>query len=144
MNAPADEERKALIARFGWAVLLVPDTCPFGYTSGIYPSFGQPELFISGLHQEDIHALCNRYGEAVKAGAVFDEGQILEDWLGGAPMKLVVVQDQWKPVFLGKAVDDQDNKPFPALQAVWATANARYPWDPDWPEALQGKQVVLA
>jgi hypothetical protein len=55
-------------------------------------------------------------------------------------MLLVEVEDQWKPFFMGKAVDDLGD--FRALQAIWSL-NGAYPWDAEWPEALKERQFVL-
>jgi hypothetical protein len=140
---PADVERAHQIQQFGWAVMLITHQPPFGYTTGIFKTFGKPEIFFCGLSHEDTHALCNKYGEAVRSGSQFQSGDILDGWLMSGHFRLVEVEDQWKPIFMGKAVDDLDGAPFPALQAVWSTPEGRYPGDAQWPERLKGAQFVL-
>jgi len=141
---PADVERAKNIQQYGWAVMLIAHQPPFGYTTGIFKTFGKPEIFFCGLSHEDIHALCNKYGEAVRSGSEFHAGDILEDWLTSGHFKLVEIEDQWKPMFLGKAVDDLDSDTFPALQAVWSTTEGFYPGSIEWPERLKDAQFVLA
>jgi hypothetical protein len=138
-----DLERAAFIEQFGWAVVLVSEKVPYGYTVGVSKTFGDPELFICGLHPEDIHHICNLYGQAVKEGAQFKHGDEVTRWLDSdAPLKLTKVHPKWMPVFMGKVVDDL-GEATPALQALWPAAGA-YPLDPHWPEQLAGRQFVLA
>jgi hypothetical protein len=138
---PADGQRREMIAEFGWTVMLVADSPPFGYTVGISSAFGQPELFICGLDHEDIHWICNRYGEQVREGKAFAAGDSVSGWLDGSEMLLIEVADEWKPEFMGKAVDDLGER-VPALQAVWPV-KGDYPWDEGWPEQLEEAQFLI-
>lgn len=143
LRGPHDLERRRLIAQFGWMVLRIPDDVPWGYSIGFFHTFKQPEMLIAGLPLDDIHGLCNRYGNAVKEGCRFEAGDVLDGWLeSGESLMLIVVDDCWKPEFMGVAVDDYATDGFPALQAVWSSGG-NYPWDPGWPEHLNGCQFLL-
>lgn len=141
-STPADSERQRAIEEHGWAVILVPNSVPWGYSVGINRSFRAPELLIVGLHLDDIHSLCNRYGEAVRSGRKLSPGDTLEDWMEGETLRLLTIEDQWKAEFMGIAVDEHGNASFAAMQAVWSKGGS-YPWDTQWPADLEGAQFLL-
>lgn len=56
------------VQEYGWHVMIVADEPWYAYTIGLYARFQQPELLVSGLSKEDLHAVCNQYGAAVRDG----------------------------------------------------------------------------
>ena len=134
------------IERYGWHVVLVRgDSQTYGYTIGIHQTFGKPELFITGLALENIHAYCNEYGSDIKAGIEYKPGNTVTKWFQNllAKMAFIDVHDGWKPFFLGKLVNYVGNITVPVLQAVWSDENGLMPLTEGFDPKLEGKQFFI-
>lgn len=142
-DSGADAQRRDLIQQYGWIVMNVHAEQPWSYTIGVWKTFGEPELLVGAIDETGGTCLCNEYGNAIKTGARFSSGQTVDSWIEGRPVYLLQIDDEWKPWFLGTAVDDYDSVAFPALQAVWSDLDGHFPWESGWQREEGIQQFLL-
>ena len=121
-----------LVRRHGWAVIKVPedDRGPgFAYTVGLYRAHGHPELFMSGLPLEALHAILNDMAAQVRAGAQFTADQRTGDVLEGYDVVLRAISPAAFDSYLGAGVRFYEDQPFPALHVYWPDRAGRFPWE---------------
>jgi hypothetical protein len=148
-RVPEDEgEAKLLhdVKKHGWHVLLIEDDDEgpgFGFTVGLYHSYGHPEIILFGLPVDLTHAVLNNIGTDVKNGATFLADQEYEGILEAYRCKFLEVDRQWYSAFLGYAMWFYRGDDFPALQCVWPDKAQRFPWEPEFYQPWNGKQPLL-
>jgi len=134
-----DSDRRMLadVAEHGWHGIYIPedDEGPgFGFTVGLYYSYGHPELFVQGLDVETAHGIfwsavreLERTGEALRDG---DETHAL---LEGYPARLrAMPRSAYRPnlgtaMWFYKPIAPEQ---FPALQVLWPDKAGKFPGDP--------------
>ena len=74
------------VETYGWHVLKVfgDDTNPgFGYSVGLFKTFGHPEIIIIGLNLDLTHSIINNVGDDIRAGKVYESGKFYSELLEG-------------------------------------------------------------
>jgi hypothetical protein len=151
-----DQDRKlvGVIEQPLWVVINVPtqvgDTgVSHAYTTGLFRNWGHPEIVVYGLENEMMRTVLNLIGEQVASGARRFQPHIAYDNVldGLDVMFLPVARPETKGDF-GWAIHyyQRLRSPpvaFPALQCVWPTMSGVWPWQPEWPARLAGRQPLI-
>src|SRR5688572_26369876 len=143
---PADQKILNDIEEFGWSVMIVAGgEQEFAYTIGIHQTFGQPEFLIFGFSRETLHALCNQYGNDVKVGKTYRQGDRTNDWFENEKVQVAFlgIHDGWKPFFLGRLVDLMGDPTIPALQGWWSDNEGKFPPEEGFDPELKDRQFYL-
>jgi Domain of unknown function (DUF4262) len=148
MNVLANADQKLLndIQEFGWHVVKVPgdDVGPgFGYSVGLYKSFGHPEIIIIGLKLDLIHSIINGIGEGIRSGKVFPSGQYYSGLIQGFDCYLMSVEKKYYDDYVGYAKWYYKGTDFTLTQCVYPTVKGIYPWQDEWPNEIKTLQPVL-
>jgi hypothetical protein len=144
-----DPERKLLadVAEYGWHVVAVggdDEGPPFGYTIGLYHSFGHPEVIIFGLDLRMMFEIITNLGDLIKSGSTFEHLAESSEILEGYLVTFRDVERRHYPDYLGFARWFYQGDRFPAIQCVWPDKQHHYPWHPDFSESLAPAQPVLS
>ena len=138
------------IEQFGWHVIKVmpeEDAPGFAYTIGLQQSFDHPEVLISGLDLDLMHALLNLIGEDIQNGRRFTGPESYDGILTGFDVYFRPVDSERYLEYLGIALDHYKSHvqtAFHCLQCIWPSAeNGAFPWDEHYPEELIGVQELL-
>lgn len=142
----ADLRLMADVAQSGFHVAVVSDErepAAHAYSVGLFRSWDHPELAIFGLAPEDLRSAIGGLGERVRHGERFDHDDVAEGVLDDRAIAFRRIVPRHCGTFLGHAVWYHGGTRFPALQAVWADAEGRFPWDRWFPRELRNAQPVL-
>ena len=150
-----EQERKFvdIIDEHGWHVMKVFGTGtepPFAYTTGLWKSFGHPELISVGLPTDKVQPILNGMGLDIRDGVRrFETGGPVPGVMEGfdvyfADFDWANVKEYfgWALWYYGSYLGQWQQ--FPILQCVWpAKGNGSFPWSPEWPEDLKNRQPIL-
>lgn len=140
------EKIKAGIENYGWFVIQVledDNNPPFGYSIGLFETFGHAEVLIVGLKLELIHSLINIIGEQIRNGTTFHEGHFYSDILTDYQCYLTSVDPANYSDYVYQAVKYYNGEDFPLLQCIYPTVKNVYPWETEWPEEIAYLQPIL-
>lgn len=129
-NADESLSTKDLIARYGWAVTMVPDDEEgpgFAYTIGLWQRFSHPELLMQGLPLEVMFGVLNIAGERIRSGERLSVGLIDPELLEEAACGYRAVPKEKHGEYMGAAVRHYGHDDFEALQILWPDAQLRLP-----------------
>jgi hypothetical protein len=134
------------VAGNGWAVPGVPgDTTgfPWGYSIGLWATFGHPDLAAFGRTPGQLGLLLKTLCQRVAAEETISPGDELDD---ACPARLAVraVHDSWRATSLFHVSDEFHGyiRP-PMLQVVWADPDGHFPWEQRFEPLLADSQPRL-
>jgi hypothetical protein len=128
----ADRNLAALVAAHRWAVVKIPedDRGPgFAYTVGLHQAFAHPELLMSGLPLDTLHAVLNDIASQVASGVRFADGETSADVLEDYSVAFRAIAPEAFGTYLGAAMRFYGAAPFPALHVLWPDRAGRFPWE---------------
>ena len=134
------------VKKFGWHVIMVPadDEGPsFGYTVGVFKSFGHAELVMVGLKVEALHAFLNLIVGEVKAGKRFEVGPRYPEIIEGYECCFRSVHLSQFDEYFGQAIRFYGDKNFPVLQCVYPDKAGRFPWEDGCSPGFVAMQTML-
>ncbi len=134
------------VAQSGFHVVEAPpddDGPRCAYTVGLFRSWDHPEVAVFGLAPEVLRAAVERVGERVRRLERFDHGDVADAVVDDRHVAFRRIVPRHYPAFLARGVWYHGGGRFPALQAVWADAEGRFPWDRWFPRELREAQPAL-
>ncbi len=142
----SDLRLMADVAQSGFHVVQVAadaDAPAHAYTVGLFRSWDHPEAAVFGLPPEVLAAAAARRAERIRTGERFEHGDVAEDILEDRAVAFRRIVPRHYTAFLPQAVWYHGGARFPALQAVWADPEGRFPWDRWFPREIRQAQPVL-
>lgn len=157
---PQEQRAVDVVRCHGWQVVVVSDDvdCPccaaegidpadrppstgpaFAYTVGLTHQVGHPELVISGLAPDAMHAALNVVAAEVVGGRTLRAGDLVEDAVPHVPL----AAEQLSAAGLARTVvwSTWFHRRTPeALALVWPTRHGVFPWQPGAPALLDERQ----
>src|SRR5262245_37707741 len=104
-DAWTDEDRPFVetVVRHGWVCTMIraeDETPAWTFTTGLWHTFGSPELAMFGLLPDDMGSWLNRIGEEVRRGRELNVGERLDGVIDGFAVELRAVDESWfRPLF---------------------------------------------
>ncbi|HET6504010.1 MAG TPA: DUF4262 domain-containing protein [Amycolatopsis sp.] len=148
--APEDQELLEWIVaeaeRRGNALIQVPhDEKGAGYcfTACVWAMHQVPEAVVIGLPEHMAPVLLDAYVDRAATGEPFAPGTVYDDFFDGAKVTFERVSPAFYPEYFGSAFLVYPDGDFPAVQAVVATPDGKWPWDADAPEGFAEWQPLL-
>jgi hypothetical protein len=147
MNS-GDARFLANIEQYGWVVtkvaLRVGDEgdC-FGYSTGLYLRFGQPEIVMFGLALDTMHTIINSVGNQMKRGVNFVPDQDYVDLLDRYACQFRVVDKSNYTEHLGWSSWFYESHDYPTLQCFWPDMNSYFPWQSECAPGVRDLQPFL-
>ena len=135
------------VESYGWHVIKVmaDENGPgFGYSVGLFKTFGHPEIIIIGLNLDLIHSIINGIGEDLRDGKVFRSGEFYSGLIEGYDCYFVTADVKYYLDYVGYDRWFYKSNDFPLLQCIYPTKANVYPWQKDWPEEISHLQPILA
>jgi hypothetical protein len=120
-----------------------PDPPAHAFSVGFFRSWDHPEVALFGLGPGELEDAIGRIAERIRAGQRLDQGDFAEGVVRGREVAFRRIVPRHYSAFLGHAVWYHGGARFPALQAVWADEEGRFPWDRWFPRELRDAQPVL-
>ncbi len=115
----------------------------WAYSTGLYYSYGHPEILMLNLQLDSMHEIINLIGASVKKGKTFEPGKpyadILERFI--VPSSLFCQPIMKKYVWFSRWFYEGDS--FPILQCFWPDTSNRFPWQPDCDADVRESQPLL-
>ncbi|MBL7560501.1 DUF4262 domain-containing protein [Olleya sp. YSTF-M6] len=99
---------------------------PFGYSTGIYKSFGIPELFISGLPNGLTNTLINNYAERFKFKEV-PLNEKIDNLIDRFPVYFIEVENDKLTEYTLSSFKFYENSEFKYLQLIFPDLNGIFP-----------------
>ncbi|WP_168140629.1 DUF4262 domain-containing protein [Mycolicibacterium frederiksbergense] len=155
---PRKRRTVATVERYGHQCTTVgasqPDGLapPYGFTSGMWHSYRQPELAIYGIggHEVMTHTLNTVADRTVALGRQAEHDDRFSGVLnmpgvavGGYWLMLAQVHPSWLGSQFGISLEFNAGNQVDFLQVVWPDAEGRYPGEPGFDEALADRQPLL-
>jgi hypothetical protein len=134
------------IEEFGWHVInvLEDDKGPgFGYSIGLFKTFGHPEILIVGLKRDLMHSIINNIGESIRKGTIFTPQTFHSNLIVGFDCYFTEVKPEFYEQYVGQALWYYENSNFPLIQCIYPTVKGIYPWQEAWPETITDIQPIL-
>jgi hypothetical protein len=137
-----------IVKDFGWHVMKVAPRVGdeghlWAYSTGLYYSYGHPEILMLNLQLDSMHEIINLIGASVKKGKTFEPGKpcadILERFI--VPSSLFCQPIMKKYVWFSRWFYEGDS--FPILQCFWPDTSNRFPWQPDCDADVRESQPLL-
>jgi hypothetical protein len=142
----SDEKLLSDVAKFGWHVVGISaedDLPAFAFSVGLFHNYKHPEILTMGLPIETMHQMINVIGAGVGSGTIFREDSRYADIIADFDCAFIKVSERHYQEHLGYAQWFYQGSDFPVLQCVWPDKQGKFPWDPDFPEALRSLQPLL-
>jgi hypothetical protein len=137
-----------IVEKFGWHVMTVaPRTGEegdlFAYSTGLYYSFGHPEILLFNLELDAFTGVINTIGQRVKAGEKFEAGPAYSGVFNGYPCTFRPVATTHYAEYVGFSLWFYEGTGFPLLQGFWPDRLQHFPWEPACEEATRNSQPLL-
>ncbi len=142
----AEKSIKEIVEKHGWYVALfhATDYLPsFGYTIGLWKTFGHPEIISFGFKTETLGAILNIAGDKIKSGEIIQSSNDYDVFFEKGRAQFINVHHENLKDYFGYGLWHNDHKPFPALQLVWTDRLGHFPWDTEFEEEFAYKQPLL-
>jgi hypothetical protein len=115
----------------------------FGYSIGLYKTFGYPEILIVGLNLDLIHQLINDIGELVRSDKRPSIHQFNSDILDNFSCYFTTVDVEHYEEYVQQAINYYRGEEFPLVQCIYPTVKGVFPWEKEWPEDIKALQPIL-
>lgn len=144
----ADAKFLQIIEEFGWHVMRVaPDRGEegdsFAYSTGLYHSFGHPEVILFNLSLSAMTTIVNTIGQNVKSGQKFAAGLSYGEILNNYECAFRTVDLSHYREYLGFSLWFYEGPRFPSLQVFWPDKSHHFPWDPQCNQSVRESQPLL-
>jgi hypothetical protein len=136
------------IEKFGWHVMrVVPHEGEqgdsFAYSTGLFYSFGHPEVILFNLPLSAMTTIVNTIGRIVKSGQKFAGGLNCGDLLNNYECAFRAVDLSHYREYLGFSLWFYEGPKFPALQVFWPDKFHHFPWDSACTKSIREAQPLL-
>jgi hypothetical protein len=132
------------VAQFGVHVAVPDDGEPRrAFSVGLFRSWDHPEVAVFGLPPHELAEAVWRVASRLRHGDRFEHGDVAEGVVPGRAAAFRRIVPRHYAAVLGHAVWYHGGARFPALQAVWADGDGRFPWDRWFPRELRDAQPML-
>jgi len=113
----------------------------FCYSTGIYATFGIPEIFISSLPQNLSHGLIESYVDKYKSVDSIPYGKRIDDLTERFPVYLIEVQTDKLTDYVLSSVRFYKDKDFKYVQLVYPDTKGHFPGDKgyDYDQVIVGQ-----
>jgi hypothetical protein len=133
------------IRTYGYhSTFVLTDKSPsFGYSTGIYESFGIPEIFISSLPQNLSSTLIQNYADKFKHAAEVPLNIRLNDLVDRFPIYLIEVPEIKLTDYVLSSIRFYNGDPYKYVQLIYPDTAGHFPNDPeyDYDQEIMGKFV---
>ena len=139
------EKVEAAMKEYGYhSTFVFGDSTPsFCYSTGIYKSFGIPEIFISALPQNLSHELIANYVSEFKDNGSIPLDKRLEDLTDRFSVYLIEVSKDMLTDYVLSSIRFYGDEEFKYVQLVYPDTNGRFPNDAgyDYDQVIVGEFV---
>ncbi len=138
---------RADVDRYGWNRMGVfgPEGRPsWVYSIGFHRTYRHPEIVVFGFDQTLLMGIMGTIGSLVSSGTTFEAGTESAEILERYNCAFRSVDEQWYPLFFGRAIDYYAGSNFPILQCLYPDQHGLYPWQHGFDEKLRDWQPRLA
>lgn len=131
----ADAKFLQIIAEYGWHVMTVvprvgEEGTLWAYSTGLYYSYGHPEIILFGLKADTLLQVINTIGDSVKTGKKFEAGPTYADVFDNYECSFRGVDSSQYKAYVGFSLWFYESADFPILQCFWPDKSHRFPWEP--------------
>jgi hypothetical protein len=122
-----------IIEEFGWHVMTVAPRVDeegdiFAYSSGLFHSFGHPEVIIFNLDLNSLQNAVNAIGKQAKSGIVHKIDTNYSGIVDDRDCQFRMVDRSQYREHLGYSIWFYEGMDFPALQAFWPDEAGNFAW----------------
>ncbi|WP_263409735.1 DUF4262 domain-containing protein [Terriglobus tenax] len=117
----------------------------FSYSIGLYDTYGQPEIIVSGFPMDLAQFVINELGRRYEDGFIPQQNTRYQDFLGGG---MDVVFRLMSPTFIERMMLSSmwfydEEIAFPAYQCICPDLNNVFPWEDGFDESWRKRQALL-
>jgi hypothetical protein len=138
------------VQKFGWHITTVAprkgdDGSIWTYTTGLFHSFGHPEVILIGLSLKSCSSIVNYIGQLVKEGKKFEPDKLYDDIAANSyQVTFREVRRSDYADYVNYSLWFYERDPFPLLQCIWPDEHHRFPWDQGASESFRNAQPLLS
>lgn len=147
---PKDREFLRIVDEHGWHVTFVAPREGskdkqewWGYSTGIYYRYQQPEILLAGLGYDTTVILINSVGDEVKAGLRIEPDRPYNQFLRGYDVIFKPVHPSHMGDYVGFAIWFYERAPFPVLQMFFPDKKGKFPWEKGCQPEVKKRQPLL-
>jgi hypothetical protein len=113
------------------------------YSTGLYDTYGQPEIILTGFPQNPGKSVINTIRDLYAAGTPTPTDTRIPNLLGDVDCILRPIIDEWKHRLMLRCNWFYGDHPYPALQCICPDLQNRFPWEPGFDTRWLAKQAFL-
>ena len=144
----ADAEFLEIVEKYGWHVMTVAprvgeDGDLWAYSTGLYYSYGHPEVILFNLRTDTLPRIINTIGDSVKTGKRFEPCPTYADVFAAYQWSFRAVDSCHYREYVGYSLWFYESSDFPLLQCFWPDKSHRFPWEESCADWVRKAQPLL-
>jgi len=151
LNKTSDEKERLVrddVREYGWSFIYVIDDegneLPFGYSVGLFESYGHPEIIIVGFTEALANPVVDSMGCGIaEEGKRYEAGRYYDDILQRVDCYMHRVRKDCYADYVGWDLWYYRGDDFPLLQCVYPCDKGLFPWDPAASRTLIENQPII-
>jgi hypothetical protein len=142
----AGEQTLEYIAEYGYATMHVfgdDRSMSWSYSIGMYDTWGQPEIVMTGFPQELATSILGHAAVRNREGRFLTPEQRDPEFIGRFDCIFRPVEDVWIQRLMLYCAWFYGDTSFPVLQCICTDFENRFPWEPGFDPTWRAKQALL-
>ena len=145
-ESESSEEALQQIAEFGATnihVLADEHSMSWTYSTGMYDTWGQPEILMTGYPSGLAASILNTIADRNRAGQFLTPEQREPDLIQQYDCIFRPVENVWVQRLMLRSNWFYGEVPFPVLQCICPDFENRFPWEPNYDPEWRARQALL-
>jgi len=142
----SSEEALRHIAEFGLSIIYVlgdEHSMSWSYSTGMYDTWGQPEIIMTGFPNALSGSILNSIAKSNAAGQFLVPEARTPNLINNIDCIFRPVEDVWVRRLMLRSTWFYGDIPFPVLQCICPDFENKFPWEPGFDKSWRLRQALL-
>jgi Domain of unknown function (DUF4262) len=117
------------------------DSLSWTYSTGLYDTYGQPEIIVSGFPSGLGGYVIHEAASRMEKGEVLKEDVRIAGMISNVDTIFLPIESRWKERLMLRACKFYGNSDFPAMQCICPDFQNVFPWEQNFDERWRNRQV---
>jgi Domain of unknown function (DUF4262) len=111
------------------------------YSTGLYDSYGQPEIIASGFPSGLASSILNQAARRMEKGGIIKQNVRIAGFISDVDVVFRPVESKWKARLMLRTCWFYGNSDFPAMQCICPDFENHFPWEKGFDQRWRNRQV---